>query len=80
MRCHVLLTMITLAFLSSADVSQTGLAADADWTGWLGPDRNGWVTDFQPPTKWPAKLQKGWQVEVGSSNFTSGAFTILFDP
>jgi outer membrane protein assembly factor BamB len=66
MRCYVLLTMTTLAFLSAVGASQTTSAADADWTGWLGPERNGWVNNFKPPTKWPAKLQQGWQVEVGT--------------
>ncbi len=36
------------------------------WPGWLGPERNGFVKDFQVPKKWPAKLKKKWSVEVGS--------------
>jgi outer membrane protein assembly factor BamB len=40
--------------------------ADDDWTGWLGPNRNGWVSNFQPPAQWPAKLSKVWQVKVGT--------------
>ncbi len=36
------------------------------WPGWLGPERNGWVEHFQPPTQWPGELKKGWQVEVGT--------------
>jgi outer membrane protein assembly factor BamB len=40
--------------------------ADAYWPGWLGPNRNGWVSDFPPPTRWPEKLKRGWQVEVGT--------------
>jgi outer membrane protein assembly factor BamB len=36
-----------------------------DWTGWLGPERNGWVEGFQPPADWPQNLTKAWQVEVG---------------
>jgi outer membrane protein assembly factor BamB len=41
-------------------------AADAFWPGWLGPERNGCVESFQPPARWPEKLKKGWQVEVGT--------------
>lgn len=39
--------------------------ADPEWTGWLGPERNGWVDDFQPPQTWPDKLQQLWRVRVG---------------
>ena len=44
----------------------TGHAADAHWTGWLGPDRNGWVDNFELPAAWPEKLAKGWHVDVGT--------------
>lgn len=37
-----------------------------EWTGWLGPERNGWVAGFQPPEKWPEQLQHIWQVPVGT--------------
>ena len=30
---------------ASSDVARS---ADV-WTGWLGPDRNGWVADFKSP-------------------------------
>jgi outer membrane protein assembly factor BamB len=39
--------------------------AASEWTGWLGPNRNGWVEDFQPPAEWPDQLQHTWQVPVG---------------
>lgn len=39
--------------------------AEPEWTGWLGPKRNGWVDDFQPPQKWPDKLEQHWQARVG---------------
>jgi len=46
------------------------LAAFADdtsvqWTGWLGPNRDGWVKHFQPPARWPKKLTRVWKVDVG---------------
>ncbi|MGI9470250.1 MAG: PQQ-binding-like beta-propeller repeat protein [Rubripirellula sp.] len=53
-----------LAFLISFAPS-AGTAADAEWTGWLGPNRDGWVADYTPPAKWPAELHRLWQVEVG---------------
>ena len=42
------------------------LGAEALWTGWLGPDRNGWVNHFKAPKVWPAKLQTAWRVKVGA--------------
>ena len=42
------------------------LAADSVWSGWLGPNRDGWVADFQPPVEWPERLNKTWQVDVGT--------------
>ena len=44
---------------------QSVSAAEDYWPGWLGPERNGWVKDFEPPQQWPAKLTKVWQVKVG---------------
>ncbi|MFP6766696.1 MAG: PQQ-binding-like beta-propeller repeat protein [Planctomycetaceae bacterium] len=40
-------------------------AASPYWPGWLGPKRNGWVSGFRPPTRWPGQLKKVWQVKVG---------------
>lgn len=40
--------------------------ADTWWPGWLGPERNGWVEDFDAPVKWPDKLEKRWQATVGT--------------
>jgi outer membrane protein assembly factor BamB len=66
MRYCVLLTTTALITLSGAGTSQPASAADIHWTGWLGPERNGWVKDFEAPAKWPVQLTKGWQVEVGT--------------
>ncbi len=41
-------------------------AAEVHWPGWLGPERNGWVNSFRPPTRWPERLAQNWQVEVGA--------------
>ena len=40
--------------------------AENDWTGWLGPNRNGWVESFTPPQQWTKSLLKNWQVDVGT--------------
>lgn len=43
------------------------MATSADlWTGWLGPDRNGWVSSFESPDVWPQSLNKTWSVDVGT--------------
>ncbi|MFP6892303.1 MAG: hypothetical protein VCA18_01045, partial [Opitutales bacterium] len=44
----------------------TGSAAEDYWPGWLGPKRDGRVSDFRSPKKWPAKLTKVWTVKVGA--------------
>jgi outer membrane protein assembly factor BamB len=36
------------------------------WSGWLGPHRNGWVSDFNSPKAWPDSLGKVWSVDVGT--------------
>lgn len=60
------LTITALIFLHAATFWQSTFAADTPWTGWLGPKRNGWVSGFQPPKKWPAMLKQIWKVEVGT--------------
>ena len=44
--------------------------AEVHWPGLMGPDRNGWAADFMAPEKWPEKLQRKWQVEVGTGYAT----------
>ena len=40
--------------------------ADDFWPGWRGPGRDGKVTGFRPPSRWPDQLEKEWQVKVGT--------------
>jgi outer membrane protein assembly factor BamB len=35
------------------------------WPGWLGPERNGIVSHFDPPTQWPKELNRLWSQELG---------------
>lgn len=56
---------ITIALLTVALLGPRRATA-ADWTGWLGPNRDGWVRGFEPPSQWPEQLKRGWRVEVGT--------------
>lgn len=49
-----------------ATISATALAAD--WDQWRGPNRDGTVSGFKAPAKWPAKLSRSWKVEVGEGH------------
>jgi len=40
--------------------------ADLNWPGWMGPKRDGWVSGFRPPIRWPKRLERIWRVEVGT--------------
>jgi len=55
----------TTLLVSLIDPSTTTRSADT-WTGWLGPDRNGWVAEFSTPTNWPQSLRQVWSVKVGT--------------
>ena len=59
-------TAVTLLIaLITTTLCSVGLSDDT-WTGWLGPDRNGWVADFKPPAVWPETLSRNWSVAVGT--------------
>lgn len=55
---------ILVVLVSLLTVSTT--MAEDFWPGWLGPERNGWVNGFTPPSRWPAELTRGWQRDVGT--------------
>lgn len=59
-------TVTALVFIPAASTWQLSFGADVDWPGWRGPGRDGWVSGFRPPTRWPQRLQRVWQVEVGT--------------
>lgn len=56
----------TLIILLAMLAAHGELARGEDWTGWLGPQRDGWVADYQPPAQWPDKLSMAWRAEVGT--------------
>jgi outer membrane protein assembly factor BamB len=41
-----------------------------DWPQWRGPNRDGKVTGFTAPEKWPQQLTQKWQVTVGAGDAT----------
>src|SRR5258707_10357948 len=44
--------------------------AGPDWPQWRGPNRDGTLASFAAPSAWPDKLNKRWQVEVGTGYAT----------
>ncbi len=56
---------MTRLLLLIAIVTSPVCADDAIWPGWLGPKRDGWVANYQPPEPWPDEISKVWEVEVG---------------
>lgn len=62
-RC-VCIAVLCIASTAMAMDANTATAENA-WTGWLGPQRNGWVSDFVSPDAWPEKLTQAWAVDVG---------------
>ena len=62
---HPFALIIAATFLTTV----TGFA-QPDWTGWLGPNRNGKVEGFKTPETWPATLSKKWEVKVGTGYAT----------
>jgi len=66
----IIFNVTALIFLSASGTWQPVTAADVHWPGWRGPGRDGWVAGFQPPARWPERLERVWQVEVGSGYAT----------
>lgn len=60
MRLSFFISMILVSSIGNSSLTAK------DWTGWLGPNRDGQVSDFQPPKSWPKSLKKVWTQEVGA--------------
>jgi outer membrane protein assembly factor BamB len=56
-------SLLTVAFLSSTLLANP--VQSQEWVQWRGNHRDGVVTGFSAPEKWPAELTKKWSVEVG---------------
>jgi outer membrane protein assembly factor BamB len=41
-----------------------------EWTQWRGPNRDGAVTGFVVPSRWPEQLKKRWRIPVGTGHST----------
>ncbi|MBN2136277.1 MAG: PQQ-like beta-propeller repeat protein [Sedimentisphaerales bacterium] len=46
-------------------IAATCAVAD-DWPQWRGPNRDGIITGFTAPQKWPAQLTQKWKITVGT--------------
>lgn len=46
----------------------TNLESEVYWPGWLGPNRDGHVSYFQAPEKWPKNLTRAWSVTIGEGS------------
>jgi outer membrane protein assembly factor BamB len=44
------------------------IASAQNWPQWRGPNRDGKVTGFTAPQKWPATLTQKWKVSVGQGD------------
>jgi outer membrane protein assembly factor BamB len=44
------------------------LASEAYWPEWRGPNRDGHVEYFDPPSQWPKSLANDWRIEVGEGS------------
>jgi outer membrane protein assembly factor BamB len=59
---HVVLSVMTLAICAVTDAQ--------DWPQFRGVNRDSRVTGFEAPASWPAELQQGWKVNVGTGDAT----------
>ena len=57
--------VIGCAFLVSANC-----VVGQDWPQWRGPNRDGKVSGFKAPEKWPSALTQKWKATVGSGDST----------
>ena len=62
----IIRTVTFFVFLVISNAWQPTSGADVHWPGWRGPGRDGWVDGFQSPPKWPERLERDWQIDVGT--------------
>ncbi len=61
-------TMVALA--ACVVVMFARCAVAQDWPQWRGPNRDGKVSGFTAPQKWPKELTQKWKVTVGTGDAT----------
>lgn len=64
--CRLAAIFAVLFSLAGGVEAQVSSATEVYWPGWLGPKRDGWVSSFKAPARWPDKLEQGWRVRVGT--------------
>ena len=47
---------------------QVATSTQTDWPQWRGPNRDGRLTGFVVPARWPGRLARKWKVEVGEGH------------
>ncbi len=62
MQCRALNAIVLAVFFTAGVMAQS---SGSDWPQWRGPNRDGAVIQFVPPSPWPEALTRQWQVEVG---------------
>lgn len=53
-----------------AIIFNAGFIFAQDWPQWRGTNRDGKITGFKAPAKWPAELTQKWKVTVGAGDAT----------
>ena len=44
------------------------LQSEVHWPEWLGPNRDGQVSYFQAPDKWPSEIEQDWSLTIGEGS------------
>jgi outer membrane protein assembly factor BamB len=67
MRYRALTIFTILTVIGFSSWSQGATPPDT-WNQWRGPARDGVISGFVSPEKWPKTLTRGWSVEVGEGH------------
>lgn len=57
---------LCVIFVAVTTINAQQGSSRSDWFQWRGPNRDGLVTSFAAPAKWPEKLTQKWKTAVGS--------------
>ncbi|MBN2270716.1 MAG: PQQ-like beta-propeller repeat protein [Sedimentisphaerales bacterium] len=64
------LNLSKVVMVSCVLLAASGCIFAKDWPQWRGPNRDGEVSGFAAPSKWPSALKQNWKVTVGSGDAT----------